>query len=81
MKFKPGMRVKAIANQDGYQIKGLIGKVVCDHGNGRHFGIEFKAEEFDEGHNLDGSLEGIVNNGLWVEKGRLRPVNVTLENK
>lgn len=81
MKFKPGMKVKAIDDQEEYRIKGLVGKVVVGHWMEDYVGVEFKQGIFTDGHDLDGNLGIRADNGLWVDVKHLKPLILQLENK
>lgn len=84
MKFKVGMKVRVMEDQEEYEIKGLVGKVVkeyYDWGDGGFWGVEFPSSQFSEGHCLDGALAPRATNGLWVETDKLKPLNLVLENK
>lgn len=72
MKFIKGMKVKMAYRPDAFG----LGKVICEHDNGTHIGVQFPKIG---GHDLDGRVDS---GGWWCMKEELVLASpLSLENK
>lgn len=84
MNLKIGSRVKVVKSIGGGPEAGAIGKIVCLYGavGGDNFwGVEFKPDQFNNGHPLDMTLSAGSRAGWYLNEKEIKGYVVSLENK
>ena len=84
MNLKIGSRVKVVKSGAGGPEAGAVGKIVCLYGavSGDYFwGVEFKPDQFNDGHPLDMTLPAGSRAGWYLSEKEIKEYQVSLENK